>query len=87
MDLERLLHFVFVLYCATTGVVFLLLPWSPGYDQLLALLPIHDLELLRHPAVRGAVSGFGVVHLVWGVHDLASILRRRLPSRDADSAA
>ena len=75
MDLERLLHFVFVLYCATTGVVFLLLPWSPGYDHLLAFFYLPAVELLRLPLVRGAISGFGIVHLVWGLHDMAVLLR------------
>ena len=41
---------------------------------------LHD--LLLHPAFRGAVSGFGVYHLVWGTHDLDRLLARTLRSRD-----
>jgi hypothetical protein len=35
--------------------------------------------LLLHPLFRGAVSGFGLVHLVWGANDLQALLgwRRR----------
>ena len=75
MNLDRLLLFVFVLYCSTVGVVFLLLPWSPGYDQMLYLLHASELQPLREPWIRGAISGFGLVHLVWGIHDLAELLR------------
>lgn len=81
MDLDRLLLFVFVLYCSTAGVVFLLLPWSPGYDQMLNLLHLDQLAPLRQPWVRGAISGFGLVHLVWGVHDLAELLRSPVTDR------
>lgn len=75
MHLDRMLLFVFVLYCSTAGVVFLLLPWSPGYDQMLYLLRATELQPLRATWVRGAISGFGLVHLVWGIHDLAELLR------------
>ncbi|MEM1202894.1 MAG: hypothetical protein AAGN66_06650 [Acidobacteriota bacterium] len=75
MDLERLFRFVFVLYCTTVGVVLLLMPWSPGWDQMLAHLPFSGVRLLELPLARGAVSGFGLVHLVWGAYDLHLMLR------------
>jgi hypothetical protein len=43
--------------------------------------------ILIHPVFRGAVSGFGAVHLVWGAHDLeVLLLRRRTPEPPADAA-
>ena len=31
----------------------------------------------NEPIVRGAVSGFGLVHLVWAAHDLLGWIERR----------
>jgi hypothetical protein len=33
--------------------------------------------LLGAPIVRGAVSGFGLVHFVWGAHDLLRWIEQR----------
>ena len=30
-----------------------------------------------HPIFRAAVTGFGLVHLVWGAHDLDELIFRR----------
>ena len=66
--------------------MFLLLsPWSPRWDQsVVQLADVRLTGLLLHPAVRGAITGFGLVHLVWGAHDLdlwLSERRRALESR------
>ena len=74
MELDRLVRYVFVLYCATVGVVLVLVPWSPGWDQMLSFLSAR-FELLRQPLLRGALSGFGLVHLVWCIHDLRGLAR------------
>ena len=42
---------------------------------MVALLPISELRVLSVPVLRGALSGFGLVHLVWGIHDLSAFLR------------
>jgi hypothetical protein len=34
---------------------------------------------MLHPWFRGAVTGFGMVHLVWGAHDLIGLFTRRSP--------
>lgn len=74
MDFERLLRFVFVSYCTTVGVSLVVIPWTPGWDQMLALLDGAGLRLLELPIVRGGITGFGLVHLVWGLHDLRRLL-------------
>ena len=74
MDMDRVVRYVFVLYCATVGVVLVVIPWSPGWDRMLSHLPA-GFEMLRLPLLRGALSGFGLVHLVWCVHDLQLLLR------------
>lgn len=76
---------LFFLYCIEAGVLLLLAPWSPSWDRAVTQIPSFSLQaLLFHGALRGAVSGFGLVHLVWGVHDLDEWLaRRRLGSTPA----
>ena len=74
MSVESVLRYVFIVYCATVGVVLVLIPWSPGWDRMLANLP-GELHILRQPILRGGVSGFGLVHLVWCAHDLRLLLR------------
>lgn len=84
MPLERFARFVFVIYCAIVGMVLVMLPWSPAWDRMLALLPYPSLDLLKVAWIRGAVTGFGLVHLVWSIHDLDLLLRQLLPELDAD---
>lgn len=74
MVTERFLGFAFIFYCATVGTVLVLAPWSPGWDRMLAHLPAPGRELLGLPLLRGGLSGFGLVHLVWCAHDLYRIL-------------
>jgi hypothetical protein len=74
MDMDRVVRYVFILYCATVGVVLVVVPWSPGWDQMLSFLST-PFELLRRPLLRGALSGFGLVHLVWCLHDVHDLAR------------
>lgn len=85
MSLERVVRFVFVLYCATVGAVLVLIPWSPAWDRMLFLLPA-SFEILRQPWLRGGLSGFGLVHLVWCLHDLQLLLSDG-PLADGDDAS
>lgn len=75
MEVDLLLRFVFILYCVVVGVVFVLAPWTAGWDQLLSQLTHPTARWLQHPMVRGGLSGFGLVHLVWVLHDLGELLR------------
>ena len=75
MDLERVSRYLFILYCTTIGVALLFLPWSPGWDRLVLQLPWGGLRWLSAPAARGAITGFGLVHLVWSAHELREFLR------------
>ncbi len=69
MDTERVVRHLFILYCATVGSVLVVVPWSPGWNQMLSHLSA-SFELLGTPLLRGALSGFGLVHMVWCVHDV-----------------
>ncbi len=68
---------LFVLYCVQTGVFLVLAPWSPSWERLMLHLPLEGIyRLALSPTFRGTVTGFGLVHLVWGAHDLDSLLGR-----------
>jgi hypothetical protein len=73
---DALFRILFVLYCVEAGVFLVLAPWSPVWGRTLAQLPISTTlqNLLQQPLVRGAVTGFGLVHLVWAIHDLQVLI-------------
>lgn len=78
MASRPLVRILFLLYCIEAGVVLLLAPWSPSWDRAVIQIPDFHLQtLLLHGAMRGAISGFGFVHLIWGMHDLDGWLARR----------
>jgi hypothetical protein len=73
---------VFVLYCVEVGAFLLLAPWSSVWDRTVVQIPFATLRhLALHPLLRGATSGFGLVHLVWAAHDLDLWLQRRRPQK------
>jgi hypothetical protein len=82
---------LFILYCLEAGLFLVLAPWNAGWDRLAFRMPFELLrELLLSPYCRGAVTGFGLIHLMWGLHDLRWLLvrQRRLRQRlAADGAA
>lgn len=70
---------LFVVYCVEAGIIFTWLPWTRGWEQQIVALTGPALhQLVLHPFTRGAVSGFGLVHLVWAAHDVACWLARRV---------
>jgi hypothetical protein len=50
------------------------------WDRTLGQLPFQLLRAVAlHPALRAGVTAFGLVHLIWGAHDLTLLLSRRDP--------
>lgn len=77
---------VFILYCLEAGLLLLVLPWTPLWDHTLVQIPFDTIRnFLLLPVVRGAVSGFGAVHLIWVLHDLVGFFRGR--GRETDPQA
>jgi hypothetical protein len=78
MRSSLLFRILFILYCVEAGTFLVLAPWSAVWDRTLIQVP---LDLLRtaalHPVFRAAVTGFGLIHLVWGAHDLDELIFRR----------
>jgi hypothetical protein len=86
MRVSSMFRLVFILYCFEAGTMLLFLPWHTVWDQLLLHLGSSEglRQLFAHPVFRGAVSGFGLIHLVWGAHDLeVLLLRPRTPPPDS----
>ena len=74
----------FALYCLEAGLFFLVVPWT----RVWMVSPLWQGGLLAalafNPFVRGFISGFGVVHLIIGVKDIAKLLQGRRDERLED---
>jgi hypothetical protein len=80
MRSNTVFRILFILYCVEAGVFLILAPWGPMWARTLSHLPLGRFgAVCLHPVFRGAVSGFGLIHLVWGANDLQALLpwRRR----------
>ncbi len=82
-----LLRVLFVIYCVEAGLFLVIAPWREFWSLLVsrsALSQVYLGAFFMLPWVRGAVTGFGLIHLVWGIHDLeCMLLRRRTDNREA----
>jgi hypothetical protein len=78
MRSSSVFRILFILYCIEIGTGLVLVPWSPVWDKVVIQLPWEALRAFGLYAVaRAAVTGFGLIHLVWGAHDLDDLLFRR----------
>lgn len=87
---SRLLFVVYVLYCIEAGIFLAWAPWTGFWERTFVSLPWLEIgRLMLDPWIRGAVTGFGLVHLVWGLHDLerwfAGRARRETPAAPTGS--
>ncbi len=71
-EIQRLGRVLLIVYFLETGLVLLVAPWSTFWERnwLVEISPLLD-GVMRRAAVRGAVSGVGVVNLCAGVWELA----------------
>jgi hypothetical protein len=80
--LRRLL---LVAYFIEVGLLLVLVPWSPFWERNYFLTAFPSLlDIVRNNYLRGAVSGLGVVNLLMGFNELASVLlaRRRMETME-----
>lgn len=77
MRSESIFRGVFLVYCVEAGLFLLLSPWLTAWSHAVLLLPFGFVRtFLLTSWMRSAISAFGVLHLVWGLHDLDLFLRR-----------
>lgn len=77
MRLDLLSRILFVIYCFEAGAVLLFIPWGSGWDRMMVQIPVDALRnLTLQPLFRSLVSGFGLVHWIWAIHDLDLLLAR-----------
>jgi hypothetical protein len=73
--LKRLL---FVAYFLEVGLLLVLVPWSGFWDRNYFTMAFPALREISHNNyVRGGVSGLGIVNLLMGFDELASVLWAR----------
>jgi hypothetical protein len=72
---------VFLVYCLEAGLFLLLSPWLAAWNHAVLLLPFGPLRALMLSSwMRALISAFGLLHLLWSLHDLDLFLRRGLGS-------
>ena len=62
--LRMLVTVLYASYLVNVGFLLVLLPWSELWPHLVLMMPARVAAVVDHPAVRGAVSAFGVLHLL-----------------------
>lgn len=70
---------VYVGYLVHVGLLLLLLPWTDAWAALILRLPLHLAIVFDNPAVRGAISAFGGLHLLLLLAELLMPRPWRLP--------
>jgi len=53
----------YAVYLAHVGLLMLILPWSDSWVQILTWLPPRAGVIFASPAIRGGISGLGLLHL------------------------
>ena len=82
MRFDGIFRFLFIVYCVEAGVFLLFSPWGLFWDRGALQIPFALLRsICLSTAFRGAVSGFGLVHLIWSAHDVDSWWRERRRER------
>ena len=77
MRLESVFRVLFLVYCLEAGMILTVSPWTASWERMFLVVAGGALRgLAAIPWLRGAVAGFGLVHLVWAFHDLDLMLRR-----------
>jgi len=77
-EIRGLKRVLVVVYLVEVGLVLVVAPWTRFWDQNYFVQSLPFLEpLLASPALRGAVSGFGIVTLGMAAVDIGTWLHER----------
>ncbi|MEN8163853.1 MAG: hypothetical protein ABFS37_06975 [Acidobacteriota bacterium] len=78
MVLSRfLLLLLYATYLSYAGLFFLLAPWTEIWTMLVMRLPVPLASFLGHPAVKGMISAFGLLHFGLAFIEAATGLRSK----------
>jgi hypothetical protein len=55
---------IYMGYLVNAGLMLIILPWSKTWGLLLSRFPMGTASLLDSPWLRGALTAFGVLHLM-----------------------
>ena len=82
MRFDAVFRFLFIVYCVEAGIFLLVSPWGLFWDRGALQIPFTLLRsICLSTAFRGAVSGFGLAHLIWSAHDVDAWWRERRRGR------
>lgn len=88
MRLPRLLvTTIYIGYLVQVGLLMVILPWSDVWRLLIAQLPLRVAWILDAPAARGALTGFGVLHLLLVVAEIVHAGQRDRQHLDSPRAS
>jgi len=80
MRFESIFPGVFLAYCLEAGLFLLFSPWMEAWNHAVLLLPFGPArDFALSSWMRAGISAFGLLHLLWGAHDLDLFLRRHSP--------
>ncbi len=60
---------LYATYLAYAGLFFLLAPWTEAWTTLVMRLPLPIAVVLSHPALKGMISTFGLLHFLLALVD------------------
>lgn len=72
---------LYIGYLVQVGLLLVFLPWSNMWGLLVARLPPAAAWLIDAPVTRGALTGFGVLHLAMVVVELVAAGARDVEKR------
>lgn len=70
--LRLFLTVVYASYLVNVGLLLLILPWSEAWSHFVLLVPYRAAIILDIPAIRGAISAFGFLHLALLLFELVN---------------
>ena len=77
---------VYIFYCVEGGLLLLIVPWRPLWEQNYFFRQYQLVEqIAMHPVARGMVSGLGVALLVHGVYEVIVATTSRREGREPAS--
>lgn len=79
--LRLLLVVLYIGYLVQIGLLMIWLPWSRLWQLLMVKMPQYASWYLDAPAVRGAITAFGVIHLAMVIAELIHAGAREAQAR------